>query len=440
MAKRVLLISYYWPPAGGPGVQRWLKMVKYLARSGWEITVYTPKNPELEILDPTLLSDIPDNVHILTRKIFEPTALYGRLAHKKKAVGVGLLAQNKKKGFLYRLMLWVRANCFIPDARAYWIKPSVRYLKNWLKDNPQDLLVTTGPPHSMHLIGLGIKLATKIPWVADFRDPWVNIDYHQHLPLTQTTRKKHIALEKRVAETADALTIVTEAMKDDFCAYTPRKLVTILNGFDPEDFPPRVASPETSPAQPFRLVYTGSMNADRNPLCLWEALRQLHDEKRLHPKQFCVELFGFSDASIQQTVQKLGISPYIVFHANIPHEQIPKLLSQASMLLLCINQAPTSKAILTGKVFEYLAAARPILAFAPIDGAAATLLTTTTTGTTFDYNTTLPPLKQFLLDAIQQHAAGTLSIPNTQNLAPYTRSYQAEQFAELFDYLINHTK
>ena len=129
MAKRVLLISYYWPPAGGPGVQRWLKMVKYLARNGWEITVYTPKNPELEILDPTLLSDIPDNVHILTRKIFEPTALYGRLAHKKKAVGVGLLAQNKKKGFLYRLMLWVRANCFIPDARAYWIKPSVRYLK-----------------------------------------------------------------------------------------------------------------------------------------------------------------------------------------------------------------------------------------------------------------------------------------------------------------------
>lgn len=429
---KLLLVSYYWPPSGGPGVQRWLKLVKYLVRLGWQVTVYTPSNPESGAYDPSLLHDVPDAVRVLQRPIFEPLSFYHRIIGKKSGVGVGLLKQNKgKTGLLHRLLLWGRANLFIPDARCLWVRPSVRYLRKLLQAEPHDVVVTTGPPHSMHLIGQKLKKAVGICWVADFRDPWVNIDYHQHLPLSKRSKKKHVALERSVAENADVLSVVAEGMKEDFAAYRVKKVVTIFNGFDAEDFPIYPSAEDTTL---FRLVYAGSMNADRNPHLLWQVLRSLKQEGRITSSSFRVEIVGIHDARVEESVHENGIEDLVAFRSSVAHNEVASLLCNATMLLLCVNRAPTSKAILTGKLFEYLASRRPILAIAPKDGEAAQLLIRTHCGQAFD-DGDAPALKQYLEQSLLTHQEGRLNVTPNPELALYSREHQAEQFSQLFDSL-----
>jgi len=427
---KILLITYYWPPSGGPGVQRWLKLVKYLTRLGWQITVYTPSNPESGEHDESLLADVPNMVRVLKHRIFEPLALYHRLMGKRKGVGVGLLSkEGGKKGILHRLMLWVRANLFVPDARCCWVRPSVHFLRRFLHDAPHDVVVTTGPPHSMHLIGLGLKRATGIAWVADFRDPWVNIDYHQHLPLSTRTRARHIVLEREVVEHADAVSIVADGMRDDFVAYHIQRLVTIFNGFDAEDF--ATSTPLEDTAQ-FRLVYAGSMNADRNPNILWQVLHEMKLAGQITPASFRVELVGVCDASVTASIREWELEDIVLQRKSIAHNKVAQLLCGASMLLLCVNRAPTSKAILTGKLFEYLASGRPILAIAPKEGEAAQLLARTQCGRAFDTNDA-KELKEYLLESLLLHKERRLQVVPSNELALYSREHQAEQFSQLFE-------
>ena len=439
--KRLLLVTYYWPPSGGPGVQRWLKIVKYLIRLGWEVTVYTPSNPEINDKDVSLLKDIPSGTSLLQRSIIEPLRLYKRILGKK-SVGNGLLAEegNKKRqrGRLGRLFLWVRANLFVPDARALWIGPSVRFLRRWLRRHPQDIMVTTGPPHSMHLIGRGVHRATGLPWVADFRDPWLHIDYHQHLPFSSHTWARLGKMERSVVEEADAVTVVTDGMVDDFAAYTPRQLRVIYNGFDLEDFPTPTHRP-SSPSAPLRMVYTGSMNPDRNPLLLWSVLEELQKEAIITPTSFRLEIVGTCDVSVKTSITDSGLEELVEIRGSIPHAAIPSLLCGADLLLLSVNRAPSSKAILTGKLFEYLASGRPIVALAPTDGEAARLIATTQSGQAFDEEDKAR-LRSYLVTALESHQRGEgSSSPEThaRHLAPYTRAYQAEQFAALFDEILN---
>lgn len=170
--KRVLIITYYWPPSGGSGVQRWLKFVKYLREFGWEPVVYTPENPEMPSSDTSLLSEVSEDIEIIKTKIWEPYSFYKRFIGKKKSekINTGFLSESKKPKLTEALSVWIRGNIFIPDARKFWIKPSVKFLKKYLADNPVDAMVSTGPPHSMHLIALGIKKSLNTPWIADFRD------------------------------------------------------------------------------------------------------------------------------------------------------------------------------------------------------------------------------------------------------------------------------
>ena len=430
--RRLLLITYYWPPSGGPGVQRWLKMVKYLVRAGWEVTVYTPSNPEISENDPSLLKDIPTGVTMLPRKIIEPLRLYKQFLGKKR-VGDGLLAEEggkKRQGVLQRLLLWLRANLFVPDARCLWIRPSVRFLCRWLQTHPHEVMVTTGPPHSMHLIGRGVHRRTDIRWVADFRDPWRNIDYHQHLPFTPKTLARVAAMERSVVEEAEVVTVVTEGMCADFAAYQVQCLRVIYNGFDTEDFP-TVAMPTPLPAgTPLRIVYAGSMNADRNPLLLWRVLQELRQEGLMDAKGLQVELFGRCDVSVKRAIADCGLEDMVVLRGSIAHAEIPALLCGADLLLLCINRAPTSQSILTGKVFEYLASHRPIIAMAPTGSEVARLLTETQSGSAFAEGDK-QALKHHLLACLAMHQRGERFAVSGAQLAPYTREYQARQFEEV---------
>lgn len=199
MEKRVLIISYYWPPTGGSGVQRWVKFAKYLPSEGWQPVIYTPLNPEAITVDESLISEIPPEVEVIKRKIFEPYNIYRALTGKK-----GRTAQSgevnpinsQKKSFTQKVSMWIRGNMFIPDPRCFWIGPSVRFLKKYLKEHPVDVIVSTGPPHSMHLIARKVARSTGIPWVADFRDPWTKMFYFKHLALSPWAERKHARLEK----------------------------------------------------------------------------------------------------------------------------------------------------------------------------------------------------------------------------------------------------
>ncbi len=188
--KRVLIISYYWPPTGGSGVQRWVKFAKYLPQEGWQPVIYTPENPEQLVVDFSLGEEVPEEVEVIRRRIFEPYSLYKKVlrgsGHSREAVEVNPVnAQNKS--FVQKAAMWVRGNFFRPDPRCLWIGPSVRFLKKYIAEHPVDLIVSTGPPQSMHIIGMKIARETGLPWVADFRDPWTKIFYFKHLMMAPWT-------------------------------------------------------------------------------------------------------------------------------------------------------------------------------------------------------------------------------------------------------------
>ena len=209
--KKVLIITYYWPPSGGAGVQRWLKFVKYLRGFGWEPIVYTPENPEAPATDESLLKDIPDNLTVLRTRIWEPYSLYKNFIGQKKGetINAGFLSEKKKPGIAEKISVWIRGNWFIPDARKFWIKPSIIFLSQYLKNNPVHAVVSTGPPHSMHLIALGLKKQLHLPWLADFRDPWTNIDFYDKLMLTKFSNEKHKRMELEVLKNADKVVVVS---------------------------------------------------------------------------------------------------------------------------------------------------------------------------------------------------------------------------------------
>ena len=235
--KKVLIITYYWPPGGGAGVQRWLKFVKYLSHYGWQPVVYTPENGEMPVDDNSLQKDIPPGTRVIRRKIWEPYSLYKLFigAGTGEKINTGFLTERKKPGLAERISVWLRGNIFIPDARRFWIKPSVNFLEGYLKKEPVDVIVSTGPPHSMHLIARKISKKRNIPWIADFRDPWTNIDYYQDLMLTGYADRKHHKLEHQVVTHADRVVVVGNTMKEEFEAAYNRKIDVITNGYDSED-------------------------------------------------------------------------------------------------------------------------------------------------------------------------------------------------------------
>ena len=250
--RRVLIITYYWPPSGGSGVQRWVKFAKYLPKEGWQPVIYTPQNPELTTIDKTLSSEIPPEAEIVKRKIFEPYGIYRKLMGKNSSTDLKTLTSAGSDGgevnpingggksWKQRLSLYIRGNFFIPDPRVLWVRPSVRFLKSYLKDHPVDVIVSTGPPQSMHLIGLALSKETGIPWVADFRDPWTKMFYFKHLGLTPKSEAKHHELEKKVLDGASRIISVSPMVQEDFRKMTSTPVELITNGFDEDDFNHRV--------------------------------------------------------------------------------------------------------------------------------------------------------------------------------------------------------
>lgn len=382
--KRVLIISYYWPPSGGAGVQRWLKFVKYLHQAGWEPIIYTAENPEYPSIDESMLAEVPEGVTVLKNKIWEPFNIYKKLANKNKdeKINTGFLSEDGKKSKrIQNFSVWVRGNFFIPDARRFWIKPSIKYLNAYLKDNPVDYIVSTGPPHSMHLIALGVKKKYNIPWIADFRDPWTNIDFYKDLKLTGLADRKHHRLEKKVLKTADATVTIGKTMQAEFIAMGGKNVKVITNGYDESDL--KNLNPVKD--QKFSIAHIGSLSPSRSPSILWTVLSELIIESEAFKEKLEIKLVGKVDFSVKEEIRKRGLDSYLNLIPYLNHEDAIQEQMKSHVLLLLINNTPNSKGILTGKMFEYMSAESPILGIGPIDGDAAEILTETQAGKMFGY-------------------------------------------------------
>jgi glycosyltransferase involved in cell wall biosynthesis len=427
MKKRVLIISYYWPPAGGGGVQRWLKMTKYLPEMGFDVLIYTPKDNEVPVMDESLVSEVNPKLTILRTPIWEPYSWYKKLTGRKKGEKVysGFIS-DKGETWTQKLSVFIRGNFFIPDARKFWIKPSTRFLTKYIKENPVDMIISTGPPHSTHLIALAVTRQIKTPWIADFRDPWTNIDFYNQLRLTSWADRKHKSLEQMVLKNATKVVTVSESWASDFKALSGRDdVVVIPNGYDQADFGDNPLS--LNPV--FTLCHIGSMNKDRNPSVLWQALKELLDEKAI--EEFKIRLIGQVDLQIFNSIDSFGLSGFMEHISFMDHDKVILDITSASLLLLPINDTPNSAGVIPGKLFEYMGSGRPILGIGPLNGDSATILNATKAGEMIDY-LDLGKMKKVISEWYGKHQADDLTI-KSNGVSNYSRENLAAKYAALIN-------
>jgi glycosyltransferase involved in cell wall biosynthesis len=430
--KKVLIITYYWPPSGGSPVLRWLKFVKYLHEFGWEVTVYTPENPEPQAVDETLLSEVPENVTVLKKKIREPYAIFKRLLRKPKgkSLATAFISDNNKKSLFNEMSVWIRGNFFIPDARKFWIKPSIRYLTRYLREHPYDAIISTGPPHSLHLIAQGLKKNTRIPWLADFRDPWTNIDYYNQLKLTKRADRKHHQLEETVLRETDAIVTVSPTMTKEFSDMGARSVKTITNGFD--TVPEGIAADVDN--KTLTILHVGSMPESRNPVALWKVLGILARKNPEFQKKLRIELIGNVDYSIMHSLKENGLDDSLVKLEHMPNAEVLQRMSMASVLLLVINNTQNASGILTNKFFEYLSAKRPIIAIGPTNGDAAEILNRTDAGRMIDYQDE-KGTEDYILSLIADFEKGNLAV-DVKNIDNFSRRKLTASLAQILDSLV----
>jgi glycosyltransferase involved in cell wall biosynthesis len=364
--KRVLIITYYWPPNGGAGVYRWLKLSKLLPEHGWQPVIYTPENPEMVADDPGLLRDVREDLEVIKRPITEPFNLYKRFTGRstKEKVQVGFLNEKKQGGWKEDFALWVRSNFFIPDARVWWVRPSVKFLKEYLRAKPVDAIITTGPPHSMHLIGLELKRALGVKWIADFRDPWTDIDFYAQLKLTGRADAKHKRLEGEVLREADNVLTVSWHWAEDLQKLGAPAVDVITNGYDPDDLP----SPPEPVDEAYSLVHIGSLSPTRNAPELWRALKKICDEYPAFAAKFKLRFVGPVDHTIAESLTEAGLGAHLERTGRVTHEEAMRQMQRARVLLLLVNDTSNFLGILPGKLFEYVSTGRPVLGVGPVAG------------------------------------------------------------------------
>lgn len=426
MKKQVLIITYYWPPAGGPGVQRWLKMVKYLPEFDIEPIVYCPQNPSYPIVDESLLKEIPKQIKVIKQPIKEPYRFANLLSNKSATtISSGIIPKKKKQTLIQRLLLYVRGNFFIPDARKSWVKPSVVFLSDYIKTHNIETIITTGPPHSLHLIGMALKQQLKVKWLADFRDPWTTIGYHKQLKLTSSSAEKHRQLESNVLQSADGIIVTSENTKTEFATKTNTPIKVITNGYDSH----HLHRPEKD--KQFTVAHIGSLLSERNPKQLWQALRELCDENDDFRSAFRLKLIGVVSEEVLHTLADFQLDQYIDNLGYRSHDDA--IIEQmASRILLQIEiDSEDTKAIIPGKLFEYMASETPIIAVGPNGSDVERILRATNTGHYFGYHDKDKIKSQFLL-YFQAYKSNTLSV-QAIGLQQYSRKSLAKSLSELLN-------
>jgi glycosyltransferase involved in cell wall biosynthesis len=428
MKKRVLIITYYWPPSGGIGVHRCLKFAKHLRTFGWEPIICTADNPEYPVLDEGNFEHIPQGIEVLKTRIWEPYNIYKWLVGKKRDERItDVFVEEQKPGFREKLGLWIRGNLFIPDARRFWIGSTVKFLTRYLQDHPVDALLTNGPPHTAHMIGYHLKRKLNIPWLADFQDPWTQSDYYFRLILNPISRRIHEAMEQRVFRTADKITICSESWKRDLEVLGAHDVGVIFWGYDDCD----VQEKPESRSPKFTISYFGRLGPDRSISVFWKAVADLAKHHPTFGNDIEIELVGFIGQAVRDEITSFGLHDKVKILGHISRREALAGMRRSQVLLLVINDEPKAQGRLPGKLFEYLASRRPILLLGPEGSDAASILDELRAGWTcgyHDYETT----KATMLRLYEKYAKQDLP-DNVTPLEPYSNKNTTRVLAQYLD-------
>ena len=428
--KKLLIITYYFPPAGGPGVQRWLKFIKYLPDFGFQPIVYIPENPTYPIIDENLVSEISEKAIILKHEIFEPYQIASFFSkNKTQKISSGIIPKQKNQSFLESIFLWIRGNLFIPDARVYWVKPSVKYLEKYIQDNQIETIITSGPPHSLHLIGLKLKQKLSINWIADFRDPWTTIGYQKALKLSNYAQKKHKNLESKVLNSSDLIIVTSKTTKSEFEALTKKPIEVITNGFDSEtiiDDDKNIVLDKK-----FSLAHIGSLLSDRNPITLWQSLSELILEIPNFSENLEIKLVGKVSQDVLNTISEFQLNQYLNNLGYLSHKDAIENQQKSQVLLLIEINSEETKSIIPGKLFEYLTSKRPIIGIGPKNSDFESILQDTKAGFFFDYSEK-ETLKKTVLEYYNLYLKENLK-SNAINLEQYSRKNLTQSLVEAIE-------
>jgi glycosyltransferase involved in cell wall biosynthesis len=372
--KKVLIITYYWPPSGGSGVQRWLKFVKYFREFGIEPIILTvdPNFATFPFTDKSLIKDIPPGIEIYHTKAQSPFDLYSKI--KGKSVPQSGFSDQSKPGIIDRIIRFIRGNFFIPDARIGWNKYAFKKAQEIIEKYNLDTVITTSPPHSTQLIGLKLKQKFKLRWIADLRDPWTEIYYNKKLYRTFFAKKKDYKMEQLCLKNADKIVVVSEDIKRNFGDNRKEiidKIYVIPNGFDENDFANLEVQSKKKEQSDFKVIsYVGNLGELYPTDGFLEAFEALIRKE----KDWKLQFVGNCSGDVKRKVDSLKLSQNVEFISYVDHSEAIKYMLNATILLLIIPEVENNKGILTGKLFEYLATGNPILNLGPKDGDAAKIL------------------------------------------------------------------
>lgn len=383
--RNVLIITYEFPPKGGPGVQRCLKFAKFLPEQGWRPIILTISDPPAAVRDESLLAELPPEAMLFRSYSLEPTRaflatkrLIGRRRRDGEEVEMSQPSQIEEgKRNLTGLPTWAIKGIqalFVPDEKIGWYPWAKREGRRIIDAHRPEVIMSSGPPNTAHVIAAALKRETGIPYVADFRDPWVgNFFLKPPTPLHAWFNRR---LERRVVEAADKVISISETMTEGFIScYAEEdasKFITLTNGYDLDDFP----GPDElgrSGRRPFVLIYTGTFYGTITPEPLFAAVRGLIDSGAIDPGEFEIEIVGPAEADTGRLIDRFELDSIVQRPGFKPRADALRDLAAADCALLVLGPEPASTLILTTKIFEYLAARKPILALVP-EGDAAKLI------------------------------------------------------------------
>ena len=375
--KKLLVIGYYWPPCGGVGVQRWLRFIKYLPQHGWEATVLTTQNGDYPAIDESLLADVPKEIKVIRTKTPTFSGFYRKAGESK--IPYGSLETNSTDSLFKKISIWIRLNLVIPDARRIWNKFAYRSARKELLANKYDAVITTGPPHSTHLIGLKLKKKYNINWIADFRDPWTQMGYLKNVKRMKITSYFDKQLENKVVKNCDSVIAASRKIISDLNC-SPDKIHLITNGFDPEDYK---GIKKEKVNDNFNLNYFGTLPPESNPTSVLKAILQLHKKGITNIK---MNFWGNISEEVKEKLCKLDESGIVKFNKHVSHQKAIGMMSKSSMLLLMINNVINNEGIITAKIFEYMGSGVTILGVGPTNSEPAKILQETGSGKMFQYD------------------------------------------------------
>tara|TARA_A100001015_G_scaffold315904_1_gene428866 strand:- start:262 stop:1551 length:1290 start_codon:yes stop_codon:yes gene_type:complete len=392
LSKKILIITYYWPPSGGVGVQRWMNFALQLEKLGWEPHILTPENPQFEIKDEKLLTRVQ---HLKTYRlpIWEPFQLFHKITGNKerKNVQQGLVMEKSQKSLMDKISVWIRGNIFIPDPRIFWLRKAAKFGIDLISRENISVMVTTGPPHSIHLIGKRIKRKTEVKWLADFRDPWSKWDVLQKLNTSTLAMQIHKSLEASVLKQANKVTTVSNRLAKAFGGVEViNNGVSILSKVDHE-----------LNQEEFTIGYFGMLNELRNPKQFWMMLDQMCREDSSFASKLRIKIGGIVSESIKEELRKFHeLEDKVQFMGYLSHERVQEEYKKCNMLLLLLNKSSNSQWILPVKFFEYLAAGRMILTLGPRESDLGDIINQKDVGEIFSYGD-IPSMRAYMEDLFE---------------------------------------